>query len=705
MASDDFCFRVQDHGTALTEKKNRVRCNHCGKEISGFSRLKCHLAGFRLNVASCLQVPPNIREAFYNQIAEKKRGNLSQEVGEYCSSNIPSRRDMLLLTDSAKSCDPALTRASGMGSEKRLKTGSSSGNHGTVSVALTKARLDSQSAVSTQVFSDREFQKKVGRFFYEAGIDLDAVTCPSFRMMLNAHFGSEDIAYPIPSCEDLSGWILRESVEEMELYVREIKSSWSSTGCSILLDGWEDLTGRRLVNVLVACPKGTVYLRSADISGFDQEIGCMLGFLDDVLKEVDVQNVVQIITCSTSSWMKTVGQQVMEKYKTVFWTVCALHCLELTLKKMGAIDAVKATLDKAKSITRFVHRDATILKVLRDHTSAKYLVRPSKFKLTEPFLTLENLLFLQEKLQQMFLSTAWKTTRYASSVEGKRVAELLADSSFWTGVEMAVKATIPLVRVIELIAKNSEPQVGFIYETMDQAKETIKEELDDKESIYLPFWKAIDDIWDGSLHSPLHAAGYFLNPKYFYTNDFYADSEVLNGLLCCIVRLAEDPRLQGVINSQIEEYRGAKGPFGLGLAHLQSSPGSWWLDYGHGCPQLQHFAVRILSQTCSGAARYNLKRSLAEKLLNKGRNPIEQERLAAMVFVHCNLQLQNFNQGIASDFGTAAIDPMDDWVVDKAPPVVSQNNEEGKELTWKELECGNIIGGRGEGDPGPSNFH
>ena len=113
------------------------------------------------------------------------------------------------------------------------------------------------------------------------------------------------------------------------------------------------------------------------------------------------------------------------------------------------------------------------------------------------------------------LSIAWKASRYASSVEGKRVAELLADSSFWIGVEMVVKATTPLVHVIELITKSSEPQLDFIYETMDQAKETIKEELDNKESLYMPFWKAIDDIWNGSLHSPLHAIGYFLNPKIF----------------------------------------------------------------------------------------------------------------------------------------------------------------------------------------------
>ncbi|XP_027095656.1 uncharacterized protein [Coffea arabica] len=705
MASKDLWVKIQDHGTALDEKKTRIRCNYCGKVVSGFSRLKYHLGGIRGNVVPCVQVPNNVMEVFRDELLEKNTGNVSREVGELCSPNLPSRRNSLPRPNSAEPYQPGRTKTSGMGSEKRRKIAAPSENHGSLSVSGAKMTLGSQSAASNQCSSSREFQKLIGRFFYETGIDLDAARCPSFQKMMNAKFGSEHTAYPIPSSEDLRGWILQESVEEMQQYVREIKSSWMKTGCSILLDGWEELTGRKLLNVLVACPKGTIYIRSADITGFDEEGSCMLEFLDDVLKEVDVQNVVQIIANSKSSWMETVGKLVMGKYKTLFWTACASHCLELMLEKMGTMKKVKETMDKAKTITRFVHSHASVLKLLRSHTSIKYLVRQSKFKLAEPFLTLENLVSEQENLQNMFLSSAWKTSRWASSMEGKRVADLVADCSFWTGAELVVKATIPLVRVIDLITKNNNPQLGNIYEIMDQAKETIREELSDKESTYMPFWKAIDDIWNGRLHSPLHAAGYFLNPKLFYVNDFYTDSEITSGLLCCIVRLVEDPGSQDMISLQIEEYRAAKGNFGQGSSDLQSSLESWWFKYGSGYPQLQQLAVRILSQTCTGGTKYNLKRSLAEKLLTTGRNPIEQERLAAMVFVHYNLQLQNFNLGIANDLASEDIDPMDDWLVDRSQPVLTQRDQERDEFTWKELDCGYTINGRVEGNSGYSKFH
>lgn len=127
---------------------------------------------------------------------------------------------------------------------------------------------------------------------------------------------------------------------------------------------------------------------------------------------------------------------------------------------------------------------------------------------------------------------------------------------------------------------------------------------------------------------------------------------------------------------------------------------SWWLNYGGEHPQLQQLAIRILSQTCSGASRYKLKKSLAEKLLTKGRNPIEQQRLAALVFVHYNLNLQNFNLDTVKDFSSDDIDPLDDWVVDKAQPVLSQRDE----LTWMDLDCGDKTAGRGNSDIGESSL-
>ena len=142
----------------------------------------------------------------------------------------------------------------------------------------------------------------------------------------------------------------------------------------------------------------------------------------------------------------------------------------------------------------------------------------------------------------------------------------MEDNSFWTGAGIALKATLPVVRVLCLISRADKPQVGYIYETMDQLKETIKEEFKGKKSQYMPFWKAIDEIWDNFLHSPIHGAGYYLNPSLFYSSDFLGDAEVAFGLLCSTVRLVQDQRSQDLISRQLEDYRHARGSFEEGSA-------------------------------------------------------------------------------------------------------------------------------------------
>lgn len=51
--------------------------------------------------------------------------------------------------------------------------------------------------------------------------------------------------------------------------------------------------------------------------------------------------------------------------------------------------------------------------------------------------------------------------------------------------------------------------VGYIYESVDVAKEAIKAKYMNVETKYMPLWDIIDARWDKQLHSPLHIVGCF----------------------------------------------------------------------------------------------------------------------------------------------------------------------------------------------------
>jgi hypothetical protein len=61
----------------------------------------------------------------------------------------------------------------------------------------------------------------------------------------------------------------------------------------------------------------------------------------------------------------------------------------------------------------------------------------------------------------------------------------------------------------------------------------------------------------------------------------------------------------------------------------------WWEAFGSHCPQLQKFAISILSQTCS-ASGCERNWSVFERIHTKKRNRLEQKRLNDLVL--CPIQ-------------------------------------------------------------------
>lgn len=109
-------------------------------------------------------------------------------------------------------------------------------------------------------------------------------------------------------------------------------------------------------------------------------------------------------------------------------------------------------------------------------------------------------------------------------------------------------------------------------------------------------------IKDG--HSPLHAAACYLDPRLFGLPR-HRDEEFMNGLIQAIEKLNPDPKIAGLVRSQLRAYRLEEGLFGTQSAKYdrsKSDPIVWWEFYGSGAPELQNFAIRILSQGSNASA-------------------------------------------------------------------------------------------------------
>ncbi|RWR79867.1 DNA binding protein [Cinnamomum micranthum f. kanehirae] len=117
-----------------------------------------------------------------------------------------------------------------------------------------RSQPDNKSALATKEPKDAA-DLAVGRWWFDCNIPFNATRTKNFQSMADA-ISAVGLRYKMPSYHDLHGKILGKIADFMEHY----KSCWSLTGCSITADGWTDEKQRTLINFLVYCPKGVMFL-------------------------------------------------------------------------------------------------------------------------------------------------------------------------------------------------------------------------------------------------------------------------------------------------------------------------------------------------------------------------------------------------------------------------------------------------------------
>uniref|UniRef100_A0A6N2MJA2 DUF659 domain-containing protein n=1 Tax=Salix viminalis TaxID=40686 RepID=A0A6N2MJA2_SALVM len=303
------------------------------------------------------------------------------------------------------------------------------------------------------------------------------------------------------------------------------------------------------------------------------------------------------------------------------------------------------------------------------------------------FLSLQCLLKFKKELRQMFTCTKWVESSHGKSRVGNEIAAIiLQDNDFWPRCAHIINVSEPLVRVLRLADSEEKPSMGYLYEAMDKAKEAIKIRLKNRMSQYGPYIRVIDARWDKQLHSPLHAAGCFLNPG-IYFRLLFKTKGVTRGLLTTIMRLVPDCDTQDNIIAQIEEYKRATGLFGVTVAirnREKLNPVSWWEQFGIDTLELQKFAVRVLSQCCS-ATGCERNWSVFEFIHSKKRNRLEHKRLNDLVFVRYNLKIKQRNMSRTRDaldpISLDNIDLLNEWICEE-PGLL-----DGDDISWESIEA------------------
>ena len=72
--------------------------------------------------------------------------------------------------------------------------------------------------------------------------------------------------------------LLKKEEEFVEDILAPVCTSWSSSGVTIVSDGWTDTKHRPFINIIATSPKGAMFLKVEDCSGEVKMLNSLLTF-------------------------------------------------------------------------------------------------------------------------------------------------------------------------------------------------------------------------------------------------------------------------------------------------------------------------------------------------------------------------------------------------------------------------------------------
>nr|GEX21735.1 hypothetical protein [Tanacetum cinerariifolium] len=126
---------------------------------------------------------------------------------------------------------------------------------------------------------------------------------------------------------------------------------------------------------------------------------------------------------------KAVGILLSERYRTVTWSPCAAHCLNLVLKDVSELDNVKEIITFASRVTVFIYNHKWPLNWLRKRHGWTEIIRPVATRFGIAFITLKSLVDHKNDLQAMVISSDFKKMlRVKNALDCKQI---IMNENFW----------------------------------------------------------------------------------------------------------------------------------------------------------------------------------------------------------------------------------------------------------------------------------
>jgi hypothetical protein len=194
-------------------------------------------------------------------------------------------------------------------------------------------------------------------------------------------------SYKRPNLHAIRGYYLVKTIDEVKIYVESYREIWKKTGCTLMADGRTDQKRRTLINFLVCCPKGTIFLKTVDVSDVSKTARLLYQLFREVVLYIGVENIVYMVNDNAANYIAA-GRLLMEEFSLIFWSPCVAHCINLILQDIGKLQSVCYIVEHASGITKYIYNHCYPLYLMRKFTGGKEILRPAPTHFATNFISL-----------------------------------------------------------------------------------------------------------------------------------------------------------------------------------------------------------------------------------------------------------------------------------------------------------------------------
>ncbi|XP_076924056.1 uncharacterized protein LOC143586383 [Bidens hawaiensis] len=298
--------------------------------------MKKHLAGVKGDVEPCKKVSADVRFTMQGLLKE---------------TEVKARGKSIDILDGDEEVEEVNEQSHQTQKRKRKATPN-------VHPFFTKVTTDPSQPTIKKAMQSKEKVHDVdltlAMWFYDACIPTNACNSPYYQLVVDK-IESICYGYKAPNYHAIRINLLKDAKKSVGLLIDSYRSDWVECGFMIMADGWRDIRHFHLINFLVYCEKGISFLKYIDASDIESNAVNLCNLFAEVAKMVGVKNVVQIVTDNAANY-KCAGQMLCQKYRSVTWTPCADHCLNLALKDVPELENVAKLVKPASKLFSMIKK-------------------------------------------------------------------------------------------------------------------------------------------------------------------------------------------------------------------------------------------------------------------------------------------------------------------------------------------------------------